>query len=243
MKKTILFIGLIILIAAIGFYVFIYGDKTTEPAETEITQEDEEVIEEVRIELLEWLKGGQGVECVVTSPEGDIIVKTRDDKIRVEGIVYAAPGSEEEVPGVSLTDGDWVYIWSGNEGTKFNIKTLEELSKATSSSIAEYQEDLDDYSWEQMVNDWQEQDLDYQCEEVRLSDDEFIPPSEVNFVDWTETMERLQQLQEELQLELGEGEVINQEDIEKYLEEMGLDETLQDVETQENTKTQLQPEE
>jgi len=221
MKKTILFIGLIIVILAIGFYIFVFSNPVGEEEEA-ITEPEEQTQplaeEEEQTSILAWLQGGKGVECTVQTAEGEINVKTRDNKVRVFGIDYFSPDEEEATAeqGEMLTIDDWLYIWSEDEGFKYNLKTLEEMSQESENVVK-------DYSWQNMAQQWEDDELEYDCEETRIPDDTFIPPSNIDFVDWTETMQKIQQMGEELSEELDEGEVINQEDIEKYLEEAGVD--------------------
>jgi hypothetical protein len=67
---------------------------------------------------------------------------------------------------------------------------------------------------------WEDAGFEYNCEEKRLSDDLFTAPNDVNFTDWTETMQNLQQIGQQMQQNAatGAGTPPNMEDIEAQLE-------------------------
>jgi hypothetical protein len=96
-----------------------------------------------------WLTRGKSVECTMASDEGEVKILTKDGKVRIEGIPYMFGGdmdenTEPKNDGISLTDSEWVYMWSGTSGTKMNIKAMQETMTDEQKTKAE------DYSWEEL---------------------------------------------------------------------------------------------
>jgi hypothetical protein len=113
---------------------------------------------------------------------------------------------------VSLTDGDWYYIWADKQGTKMNLKTLQAAMSPEQKAKAT------EYSWQDSSKKW-ENEYQYNCQEKLLTDNLFIPPADIQFNDMTDTLKDLQQVGQDLQQKAGSG-TVNQEDIEAQLEQL-----------------------
>ena len=218
MKKVIIIIVALLVIGAGGYFVFTKGkgSKNIELDKPGITSGLK--VTEIS-NLLDWLKGGKSVECILSTEEGTITMKTKDNKVRIEGLPYMFGGGEataSDLSGVSLTTGDWIYMWSGDKGTKMNIKSMRE------SMSEEQLKEAEQYSWEDMAQGWDAQ-YQHQCQEKRLSDELFEPPINVEFTDWTEMMANMQQMGQQLQEKFETGESMNMEDIEEQLEKMDME--------------------
>ena len=174
--------------------------------------------------LMGWLKKGKAVECRVTAPEGEMIIKTKNEVVRMEGIPYFSPDSSGEQPkaenGVMLTVGDWVYMWDAQtkKGAKMNLKEMEAMGNEEAEAATE--EDRKD--WGDMVEAWEDMDVAYECKEVKLDDGLFTEPKNVDFMDLGDVMATMQENADELIKNLGSPEDMNQEDIEKMLEDMNI---------------------
>ena len=224
MKKVIIIIVAILIIAGGGYLMFFKNDASDmEILEKSITGDSRGI--------LDWLNGGKGAECSINSPEGAIVVKAKNGKVRIDGMAFVMPNSEnQQSDGVYLNDGEWVYMWSGNEGTKMNIKSMKQMSGE--EDVSE-----DDYSWQDWAEDWQEASLGYDCQEKNLDDSLFQAPSNVNFRNLTAMMENLDKMNKDFEEKMDAGEVLdmeevmkqfenmNQEDIESKMEELGIDPT------------------
>ncbi|OGF26862.1 hypothetical protein A2303_06570 [Candidatus Falkowbacteria bacterium RIFOXYB2_FULL_47_14] len=151
--------------------------------------------------LTGWLKRGRSVECSLSSPEGEIKISAKNDKIRIDGITYAPMDAPNEPVknGVSLTDGDMTYMWGGGKGTKFSLKKMQELS----GELDGIQEQR---SWEDTASEWESAGLGYNCREADLSDGLFTPPADVVFQDLNEFMEGLANISKELEKAMGNGQ-------------------------------------
>lgn len=179
MKKGIIAAAVFIILAG-GGYLYYSRNATPKPI-TEAPPGEKKGLTVLENNTLEgWLKKGKAVECKINSPEGEFTVNAKGENIRIEGMMTAGENNEQiDRNGVVLTTADWVYFWTGNKGTKFNNKTIKE--KATPEQKKEYEE----YDWESMVSNWEKDNVNYDCEEKRLSDDLFTEPKDVTFTDIT----------------------------------------------------------
>lgn len=172
-------------------------------------KKNQTVVNEVKVnnksqftKLSDWLKSGKGVKCVVSSPTGEMIVKSEGKKVRIEGLTYSNPampattGEVEANTGTSLTDGEWVYIWSGKQGTKMNIQEMQNFQAETGT-----QDNInpDDYSWEKWATDQEEAQVSYDCNNENFSNDIFTPPSDVEFSDMSKILQDMKSLSESMQ--------------------------------------------
>ncbi len=218
-KKALPIILFILIIAVVSFIIFYQGKQTNEEDVQEF-----DVMESTS--LLGWLKGGGSIECILSSTDGDFTVQSKDSKVRIDGIPYMfVSDTTSPEPGVSLSLGDWVYLWSGNKGTKLNIKSIQQLASEQNKEIGEKEQ----VSWEEWVKSMEVANTSYECKEKYLSDDIFIPPSDVEFTDWTEWMINMQQLSQDLLQDTKEGDSVNIEDIEKRMQDLNLDEMMKNL--------------
>lgn len=184
MKKTIA-ISLIIAFCLTGCSL---GNKKTEDTAKQVEDTS----------LLGQLNSGQAMACAVTTLNGEVIIKVKDNKIRMEGIpyIYDQATSSEGVAvqnnsGIMISIGDEQYIWSGQKGTKLNLKELSELTGGQT------EEQMAAKDWQSTVGEWQQAGFNYKCEKQSLSDDIFTPPSDVSFTDLNEALRLLQNLNQQ----------------------------------------------
>jgi hypothetical protein len=178
--------------------------------------------------IMGWLKSGKGTECEMVTPEGDkVTVIAMGDKVKISGFPYADmsnPDSAEEVIGHSLTVGDMMYMWGAKTGMKMDLKKMEQIAEDLGEEANEEEPD----TWEDMVSDWDEQNIDYKCTEKRFSDADFTAPSDVEFQDLTAFMEGVSDMGMQLQDSMKEGGEMDLEALQQQAEELkaqyGLDE-------------------
>jgi hypothetical protein len=212
MKKIIIFI--IILAVVIGGYFVLSQSRTETIINKPATEQKPGLKVLENNSLSDWLARNRTIECVITTDKGDIKALVKNRKIRIEGIPYAFnTASAAAQSGYSLTDGDWVYMWSGNKGTKMNLKEVE----ATMST--EQKAQASTYSWQDSVKSWEASGYKYNCQEKKLSDDLFVAPKNVEFSDITATLISAQQIGAKLKNSSGNG-TVNPEDIEAEMEKL-----------------------
>ena len=209
--KKILIVAFVSVVALTGCS---WGKKKAIEQAVDQNQTVQEVKEEVK-KLSDWLTGGQSVVCVVKTDAGDIVMKTKNNKVRTEASINLATTTEtNDIKLVtSITDGDWMYTWSENQGTKMNIQKMKELA----STSEEQTKPEDQKTWEDNVKDYEQASLSFSCEEQELTDDLFIPPADINFVDMTEITENMKKFGQDLQNKINTGENVNQEELEERL--------------------------
>ncbi|MCD6225470.1 hypothetical protein J7J95_00090 [bacterium] len=139
---------------------------------SEKTEEKKEVVEEkVKEGLRDWLMKKTGVECQLTTEDGTIKVIAKGNKFKIEG--QKVPLNGEEKPGMMINDGEWVYIWAGEEGIKYKIEKKEGENEEGATTET-------DFSLEKLEKEWER--YQYRCKAKRVADSEFVPPAGVNFV-------------------------------------------------------------
>jgi hypothetical protein len=160
------------------------GAATTEQSSGEMTQEAEE--------LARAMESGKPLSCLMTDPDGGTInYYMKDGKTRVEGMQLG----DSTTTGYMINDGVNMYTWSEGaaEGMKIAVPTEEEMAE-TEAQAEEYMEQVPDFEDETEVANWEDQGYTIDCENNGVTDDMFIPPTTVSFVDFGAMMQ--QQVQE-----------------------------------------------
>ena len=161
--------------------------------------------------LMAWLKGGTGTECIMKAPEGDMIIKTQDGKTRIEGMgtmvpsidpMNPEPPSPESQMGITVYNGDWMYMWSGDKGTKMNQKKMEALGE----ELGEDMEEDSAKDWTEIVGDMEEMDIAYDCKPKKFAASEFEAPENVEFQDLTEMFEQMAEMGKQMQESMEGGD-------------------------------------
>lgn len=180
-----------------------------------------------------WLSKGKAIECEVLSPEGKVVIKSKNEAVRMEGISYFSLDSAGAQPnaanGVWLNAGGWMYMWDAEtkKGSKINMAALSEAN-------TDDQDGDIGKTWNEMVAEWDKTEIGYDCQETAMADELFIEPSDIEFTDLTEILTSAENLLapvaddsaeppmpdmsdlENLKIPAG----ANQEDIEALLENM-----------------------
>jgi len=166
--------------------------------------------EKVQQKLFDWLTTGAGAKCFVEDPRmGQVTIYASGEKAKVEGFSFmpmSSPNSIEssqqspkEEKGTMLNDGQWVYMWSGKSGIKFNIEEMKKMSEEFGASQENQnqnqQEAMDWKGWAKKID---EGNVKYNCSPATLSESDFNPPADVQFQDWGEIMRGFMKMSEEM---------------------------------------------
>ena len=82
---------------------------------------------------------------------------------------------------------------------------------------------LPDYSWQELAKQWQQEaNFNYNCQEAKLADQLFLPPEDVEFVDFTKIMTGLEQIGQQLEEGAETGEQPDMTEIEKQIEDLNI---------------------
>lgn len=143
-----------------------------------------------------------------TTEQGEVKTWVKDNKVRVEGVGFGVPGTAGNQGGM-VNDGEWIYIWGGEEktGVKYKLSAMEQQDWAK-----DVQEWKDPQQWAAGV----EEKYQISCNETMVADNLFSPPSDIEFKDMSEMFEKTAELEKSLPQE---GAQLDEEKM-KELEEL-----------------------
>lgn len=128
-----------------------------------------------------------------------------DEGIKNEGVTYVKGNKSRsemktEIPEqgemnvISITDGEWFYSWDTKtkQGTKMKLTEMEtEIAEAPESNNDQGETEM---NYEQMM----EQNINYQCQATNIDDVMFVPPTDAQFVDLTESLKEMEEQAEQM---------------------------------------------
>ena len=212
MNKTII-ISLVAMFALTGCFK---KDEAKTPLNI-----DQQASEEKNFSLAELFEQGKGMKCVMKSDDGEFITYSQGDKVRTEGLNLDFNQSGED--GYMINDGEWMDTWSGKKGTKMNMKKMEEMENNLDDFYMDDEGEEDFADWDETLEDWEEDGVDYDCKEQKIDQDLFIPPSDVVFEDMGAMMEASMEMEQSLDKlgeQFGSGEEMDMEEMQKMIDEM-----------------------
>lgn len=179
------------------------GNKNVSKENSEQNNSGTSVTEKVKQSLYDLVATGAGMKCTLEDPKsGPMTMYVKGEKAKVEGFDvmggFSGPVPNEQPKkekGTMINDGTWVYIWSGTEGMKFNIKDMENLAPKEQNQDNP-QENASD--WKDWVKQMDSEGIKYDCNPSVLSDSDFTPPSNVKFQDLGEMMKGLMKIGENM---------------------------------------------
>jgi len=142
-------------------------------------------------ELAAVMQAGGSMACTMTNTEGEVVEYwVMGEKMRASGIQDAEEGRVSTI----INDGEYVYTWveGGTEGMKFAVASTE----AMAAEAEEVMQSVPDLQTEEDVAYYEDQGYTIDCEPRNLSASDFVPPSEVTFVDMAELLQGFTGLQE-----------------------------------------------
>ena len=138
------------------------SQASSEPAP--VQQEKNAPVEEKTgvFDLAGALTKGLPIKCVSTKEGMTATLYFKDKNVRMDTSPVDAHGIYTQ---------EWMYSWSGNVGSKMRLEDVAKLGAQVPQTK----------SHDELVSEAQNPDMD--CESVSISDDMFVPPSDVNFQD------------------------------------------------------------
>ena len=169
-KQLGVIVGILVALGIVGAVAFMQISKapSQSPSPGANTQEKSEATDSANRGSIESLiKAGKDVRCDITylDDSGNGVVYTADGKVRGDFNTKADEGTQTESH--MIQDGEFGYIWSGNQGTKIKVDTTE-----ASPTTGNQQQDTD-------LN----KEVDLKCSAWSKDDSKFVPPSDVTFTD------------------------------------------------------------
>jgi len=189
MKNTLLIIGIIIIILlAIGGYL--YMNKSQSPLS--MTGKEKKIEETTQgsamKSLRELMMMGQDQMCTFESTDDNGSNKGSSyisgEKVRTDFSGTDPDG--KAYSGSMISDGTYMYTWSsaGPQGMKIKI------NEETNQEVEDIKKDVQK-SQDQFVNP--DEKIDYRCQGWRADQSMFTPPSDIEFVDYSQPMEQTQE--------------------------------------------------
>jgi uncharacterized lipoprotein YehR (DUF1307 family) len=109
------------------------------------------------------------------------------NKARSEFVITSPDG--KTMDGFSINDGEWLYTWTSLEpdGTKMKLSDLKEMGD-NMDDASDNPGSLENY--DTLTYD---KEIDYKCTKWKVDNDKFVPPKNINFLDMTEKLQKLQE--------------------------------------------------
>lgn len=136
--------------------------------------------------LQELIDGEKSMKCTYSidseGASGEGVVYVDGQKSYTEMVIE---NEGESMTTYMISDSEWLYTWSSmmpEQGMKMNLEKMKQLGEEF-----EQGQEAGQFDYEENF----EQDFDFKCQSWIPDKSKFIPPSNVTFTDWTQTMETL----------------------------------------------------
>lgn len=190
MKKAILIPILLLILVGAGFFVYNKrsgSNQLTVPTSDRAEQGSDSKASSFTGNLMDVLQMGRAVKCTGSfdSEEGSMKMTVYAAGQRSYTESTLDMGSEGTMTFYSIYDGDWMYSWNDQGmATKMKVSDMEDLAEDMPEA-----EDFEAGDQESMQAF--QQQFDYKCSPWVPDNSMFVPPSDVEFVDLTQTMQDL----------------------------------------------------
>ena len=185
MKITKIIPIIIVALVALVALFFISKPKTEQtltPTKESTVQKPEKDVDSFTGNLMDLLKLGKAVKCTGSFSGEDgsmnMVVYASGKKSYSEMEVDA--GEDGMLKTYSIFDGEWMYNWNDmGMATKMNVSDMEDLEKDMPAA--------DDFEQGEKPQAFQQQ-FDYKCAPWISDNSKFTPPSDIEFMDLSQTM-------------------------------------------------------
>ncbi len=164
--------------------------------------------EEAKLALM--METGRSGICTMKNTETgeEAVYYVKGDKFKVES-TSTDEETDEMIQSFVINDGEYLYTWSNIEekGVKYRNPSEEEMEE-----MEEDLADLEDFDfdWSDEVEIEEDDDYDVNCRFRNVADNEFVPPTNIEFVDFSEGFEGFFEA-EDAEMESAEAEGAEQE--------------------------------
>lgn len=184
-KKVLIVIGLVIILAAGGYYL------STRPSSTPEPQSMKQIVKE-SVEWAKAIESGKPTSCVMSKAESQMEYYLEGKKMRAD-ITTSVEGKAQLSH--MINDGAYLYIWSDGQtqGSKTAIPTEDEV-KQLAEDAKKYQDqtsDTPDFTSESAYDNLETQGYTINCQGVSADASKLTPPSTVTFIDPSEMMKKV----------------------------------------------------
>ena len=175
-KQTGLIVGGLAVLAIIAVVAFTQLGKSKQQEASQVAPQQQTQGEEsmTKSSIKSLLGVGKNVTCIISYPEhgssGTIYVS--DNKMRGD---FTALVNDKSMASSIIQDGTYMYMWSGNQGTKMSVEQVMTATPTPSSQST----DLD-------------AQVDMKCSNTSPDSSKFTPPADVQFTDMSAMMDKMQ---------------------------------------------------
>ena len=133
--------------------------------------------------IVDALLGNDTMKCTYSDSYGEVVVWAKAGKVRSEGSSFGMQGNEK---GGMINDGEYLYIWqeSDKTGLKYKLSVFE-----TEDQDSEAPSGVDPQAWAETIQNQYE----YSCQAVNEGEGVFTPPTDVEFQDMTELLQKAEE--------------------------------------------------
>lgn len=177
MQKTIFLVSSALLLAAC---------TSQQSPQSVASQTEQQTMNEFE-KISRAIQDGKSVRCQLTktSTNQQMTYSLKGNKMRMNGIIDQESDQEANM----MSDGSYIYTWSNQtqQGVKMPISddTVQEQAA----------DQLPDLSKQDEWQTYEDQGFQVSCSPAEIADSEFIPPSTVQFMDMSQLMQNLEDMQ------------------------------------------------
>ncbi len=199
MKKTIALAGITITTALLLAGCSLPGTTATPSPTPDTVQESAtSPTESLSQKITNAYQNNGSIQCNSTSADGNNTYEyfLNGKRFRVNGITAV---NNQITAYHALSDGIFMYSWSENDGQgmKFKLPSEEEL-KQQQEAAQKYMESMPDFRDPASLEKYQQDGYKIECDNWRVDESIFTPPSNVEFQDTSAMMQGAQAQQTEM---------------------------------------------
>lgn len=211
-KNLVIGIVVVVIIALLvgGFLLFTNGKKTSQVSKGEVktekkaeSKDDGNGLLDTAEKIKNAMLGGKKMECTFKEKGSD--GKDTEMKMQSQGEKFRTSYAVKGETFVSVSDGQTIYSWSSKtkEGTKMDLKCMEDLSKSVPQAQENVSDSNIDFTNPETLVDEQP---DMNCSPI--SDIDFSVPQDVKFSDTCAEMKKVFDSMKDLNVNLPQGVTI-----------------------------------
>ncbi len=185
-------VGAVILLLGLSAFIFFQQKKATSPTTSDhaAMENKGEDLGSISGTLKDLIARNVPMTCTFAT-------KDETSKLETKGDVYLS-GKKMHGNFISVVNGKeththmirddvYMYTWTSDqpEGMKMKVDQIEEMTKDTMKNAK-------DAPQAQQATSLDNQNVDYDCSAWLVDEAKFVPPADVKFVDYTEQMEKMQ---------------------------------------------------
>lgn len=173
-KNLALILGASIVVIIIAVLAYTMVSKSSKTGQAPTTAESTQPQQATRGSIKSLLGMGKSETCDIVYPDGNGkgTIYVVDKKMRGD---FTTMVNNQSMENHMIQDGDYVYFWSGTQGTKMKVSTI--ATPTPGATVGQQPQGAD-------LN----KDVDYKCSSWSVDNSKLTPPADVKFTDLTQMM-------------------------------------------------------